>query len=69
MRLSSDTHQKKVHCRIGSLETMKQDPQKFLRVHCRIGSLENIKAQAVMDDRVHCRIGSLEKTGEYIDYE
>ena len=50
------------HCRIGSLEKLKEEKAKRLEDHCRIGSLENkVKVgMTYLDD--HCRIGSLETT-------
>ncbi|KAF7764821.1 hypothetical protein PCIT_b0899 [Pseudoalteromonas citrea] len=50
----------KVHCRTGSLETIKQGDNEITEVHCRTGSLESSDYDWVGEAEVHCRTGSLE---------
>ncbi len=53
-----------VHCRIGSLEELKNSDIWNAYVHCRIGSLEVSNDSCITSSFVHCRIGSLEVVTE-----
>ena len=48
------------HCRIGSLENIRQRCKIIIFDHCRIGSLEIGTVFCGLTDGDHCRIGSLE---------
>ena len=50
----------RVHCRAGSLETLRQAMTGEEQVHCRAGSLETAGLPPTLSTFVHCRAGSLE---------
>ena len=51
----------KVHCHVGSLESIKVVPYSESHVHCHVGSLETWVFEFVAAIFVHCHVGSLEK--------
>jgi len=50
----------KVHCHVGSLESLDFDELLQQHVHCHVGSLEISKGDTTLFINVHCHVGSLE---------
>ena len=63
MKANPPPRGEKVHCRVGSLESMKGRAGALLVVHCRVGSLEMMLREGRNPAEVHCRVGSLESIG------
>ncbi len=60
MRLQDAFGLRRVHYRIGSLESYSANQEHSANVHYRIGSLENLGGRVFSVLCVHYRIGSLE---------
>ena len=60
MVLNKLTVQRRVNCRVGSLERSLVEYLQAKGVNCRVGSLEKVTATDAQVQTINCRVGSLE---------